>query len=269
MNNDLKNFYNKLRNSSDFSLLPQDKERLKSVILKQISEPELLKAETKKPLWKRLFSYRLLSVYTFAPLLLLIFLVAATNASAQALPGDWLYPVKLQVEQIRLLAAPTEQAKVDLQVNFARNRLEELDKITKSQLQPVVEQKFKNPSLVGNSSQSKPKLSEDDQTENSLVSPKRDKAEREVEKALGDLNKTRKRLETVGDKNKTKSLDSQILKFQVEFGEKQKQGRRKSREMEEKNLDKQRGGNKSKSDYGDTTGALPKSPDLNNIDGLK
>jgi Domain of unknown function (DUF5667) len=60
-------------------------------------------------------------------------LVPATAASASALPGQSLYPVKLAVEQVRLAAvqwSPTLEAQE--RARLAAKRLEELDRLVKS-----------------------------------------------------------------------------------------------------------------------------------------
>lgn len=57
--------------------------------------------------------------------------VAALNASANTVPGDFLYPVKLATEQIQLsLANDTQRAR--LHTEFASRRLEEVAEITSS-----------------------------------------------------------------------------------------------------------------------------------------
>jgi Domain of unknown function (DUF5667) len=62
-------------------------------------------------------------------------LVPATMASASALPGQGLYPVKLAVEQVRLAAvqwSPTLEAQE--RARLAAKRLEELDKLVKRRM---------------------------------------------------------------------------------------------------------------------------------------
>lgn len=54
-----------------------------------------------------------------------------TVASASnALPGDWQYPVKLQTERARLALALSEEAKRDVKLDIARERAEELERLT-------------------------------------------------------------------------------------------------------------------------------------------
>jgi len=52
--------------------------------------------------------------------------VSVVGASAQALPGDTLYPVKLTVEKVQLSLALSDQSRADLRVEFAGRRLEEM-----------------------------------------------------------------------------------------------------------------------------------------------
>jgi DNA-binding response OmpR family regulator len=51
----------------------------------------------------------------------------AAGASAQALPGDWLYPVKRGVETARLQVAGSTRAKAELHLAMATERIEEVE----------------------------------------------------------------------------------------------------------------------------------------------
>ncbi len=64
----------------------------------------------------------------FTLLLVFGFLLMSTGvAAAAALPGDWLYPLKLEIEETRLLFAPGAAQQATLRVRFARARLDEID----------------------------------------------------------------------------------------------------------------------------------------------
>jgi hypothetical protein len=56
------------------------------------------------------------------------------NAAFYALPGDSLYQVKLTLERAQVAVTPTAERKVELHIQFAKNRVAELDKIVQ---QPV------------------------------------------------------------------------------------------------------------------------------------
>ena len=50
-------------------------------------------------------------------------------ASADTLPGDWLYPVKTSIEGVRLALSPTEAGDARIQILILRTRLEELQRL--------------------------------------------------------------------------------------------------------------------------------------------
>ena len=55
-----------------------------------------------------------------------------TVASASAaLPGDWQYPVKLQTERVRLALAFSDDAKVNVKLDIAEERVSEIQQLTK------------------------------------------------------------------------------------------------------------------------------------------
>ncbi len=54
-------------------------------------------------------------------------LMSTGVAAAAALPGDPIYPLKLEIEEARLLFAPEAAQQTQLRLHFARERLEEID----------------------------------------------------------------------------------------------------------------------------------------------
>jgi hypothetical protein len=62
-------------------------------------------------------------------MVVLLLFGSAVSASAASVPGDFLYPVKRAAEQVRLALTP-EQERVDLHLEFARQRLQELQVLT-------------------------------------------------------------------------------------------------------------------------------------------
>ncbi|HEX3096021.1 MAG TPA: DUF5667 domain-containing protein, partial [Patescibacteria group bacterium] len=76
--------------------------------------------------WQK-FRNLFLHSYIIAPLVILLFITGTAYASADALPGDTLYNVKRTVEDARVVLAPTADSKLQLQLEFAQKRLQELE----------------------------------------------------------------------------------------------------------------------------------------------
>jgi len=55
--------------------------------------------------------------------------VATVYASQSSLPGDWLYPVKVWSEEMRSDLAVSPEAEIELQLQFAERRVEELNEL--------------------------------------------------------------------------------------------------------------------------------------------
>lgn len=98
------------------------------MLLQRMSEPAPEQSLSAWAHFGKLFS----KVYVLAPLAVVLFIIATTAASASALPGDWLYPVKRQVENAQVLLAPTPQVKLHLQVRFTQKRISELEQTAKA-----------------------------------------------------------------------------------------------------------------------------------------
>lgn len=58
---------------------------------------------------------------------------ASVSASSGSVPGDILYPIKITKEKMKLSVAPDDKQKTSLHIEFANERLNELDKITKTE----------------------------------------------------------------------------------------------------------------------------------------
>lgn len=78
--------------------------------------------------WARLG--RALAPLAAAFLALALLLGASVEASAHALPGDTLYPLKLAVERVRYAAALSQEDRAALHLEFAERRLEEVQALT-------------------------------------------------------------------------------------------------------------------------------------------
>lgn len=105
--------------------LPADKRRaLESRLLRQASQfgskPAPRPAAQRARVWR---NGVMLAIASFVVVLLLF--GSAVSASAASVPGDFLYPVKRAAEQVRLAFIP-EQQRIDLHLEFARQRLREL-----------------------------------------------------------------------------------------------------------------------------------------------
>lgn len=105
--------------------LPADKRRaLESRFLRRAgqlrSKLALRPSAPRASVWRRRAA---LAVASFVAVFLL--LGSAVSVSAASAPGDFLYPVKRATEQVRLTLA-SEQQQVNLYMEFARQRLQEL-----------------------------------------------------------------------------------------------------------------------------------------------
>lgn len=128
MNDKLKQFYKNFSGKNQNALSLDAKQRVKNKVLQRLSEvPEELPESVS--MWSKLRHSMFMKSYVLAPLLLVLFVISATAVSANAVPGDVLYPIKRQVETARILLAPTPEAKLELELNFAEERIHELEKV--------------------------------------------------------------------------------------------------------------------------------------------
>ena len=86
-------------------------------------------------LFTQTFRQRLLEPAVIMLLVLGVFLGSSLtiNAAFYSLPGDHLYRVKLALEKAHVALIPDEEKKVELKIEFAQKRVEELDKIVAQQ----------------------------------------------------------------------------------------------------------------------------------------
>lgn len=131
MKDHLKQFYKDHASDEHFQLSAQAKSRVKEKIFAQLGSQ--LPAAEPTSLWSTVKN-NLLRSYVIVPLAIVLFVAGTTAASADALPGEKLYTVKRQVENLRLWLAPTEQAKLELQIYFAERRLEEAQRIQQTSI---------------------------------------------------------------------------------------------------------------------------------------
>ncbi len=129
MDNNLKNLYSKaVEHNQSLLLSDSAKNRVKQKVFGNLNNADT-NSTTTPSLWYRLRHSLLMRSYVLAPLLVLLFVVSTTVASADSVPGDVLYPFKRQVETARIFLAPSNDAKVELELNFAEERIRELEKI--------------------------------------------------------------------------------------------------------------------------------------------
>ena len=189
MNDKLKQFYSNNQNQISFS--PEEKQRIKEKIFSGLAEPL---PEEKISFW-RLFRAFTLKAYVIIPLVLILFVAGTTAVSANSIPGDFLYPVKRRVESTRVLLAPTQESKLNLEINFAEKRSQEFDRVKKEdsvKLQVINEQKI------------------EDKENGERKINRRTKAKEEAEQALKFLEDSRERLHERGDDKRTQRVDKVI-----------------------------------------------------------
>lgn len=75
--------------------------------------------------------FRAVSSAAAVLLLMLSFSTYTVASAANALPGDWQYPVKLQTERVRLVFAFSESSKRDVKLDRVEERAREIQELTK------------------------------------------------------------------------------------------------------------------------------------------
>jgi hypothetical protein len=75
--------------------------------------------------------FRAVSSAAAVLLLMLSFSTYTVASAANALPGDWQYPVKLQTERVRLVFAISDSSKRDVKLDRAEERAREIQELTK------------------------------------------------------------------------------------------------------------------------------------------
>ena len=194
MNHRLKNLYSKYT-SPKAVLSMEDKQRIKEKVFARLSEPL---PEPTSSFWSGLKKFTLHS-YVLVPLVLLLFIVSTTVASAHALPGDVLYPVKRQVESARVYLAQSPEDKLDLEVNFAQKRLQELEDVKATVPEDSTTAKPEDNSTL---------------TKKTRKQIKRETAERNAHDALDFLEKTSARFQEKGD-SRSENLNKAINNFKT------------------------------------------------------
>lgn len=235
MNDKLKQFYKDKYQGNQTVLSEQSKAKIKDKIFANLGTQTT--EVTPTSLLSKISSV-FLKTYVLVPLVVLLFLSSTAIVSANALPGDILYPVKLQVENAQILLAPTSDAKLDLQVNFAQKRINEAEEIkklnhtdkdsiennnsnrnnTNSQPQETREINISNKNEGRHSEQNEKSKEENKKVEVTTKpinkSARQVQAEQQAVKAIEFLDSVREKLKEKGKENKLKDIEEKIKEFE-------------------------------------------------------
>ena len=148
-----------------------------------------------------------LKIFRYAVSFLLGFsLVGGTAfASTTAKPGDLLYPVKLATEQAKLSFTFNESAKVNLQAEFAGERLKEL-----RQLDAVIAATSSKPTVKGSPNK------DDDKKEAVVRVQARAEAQTEVQRAIEALKQVQEKQQAKGNTKAADEMKKNIIKLQTD-----------------------------------------------------
>jgi len=199
MNEQLKNFYNETQRSTDATLSEQSKERVKTKIFANLG------AQIVEPVsdsWAVKFRSRVFRTYVIIPLVCLLFVVGSTSVSAGAIPGDKLYGVKRSVEKMQVLIAPTEDVKLQLQINFAERRIKEEEKLNEKS----------KPNIQPQSITETPEV----KVEQEIEDPQR-KIKSEANEAFHFVKEAQNKYRTKGKEQKAKDLEERFKKYQERY----------------------------------------------------
>lgn len=191
------NLYKKHSQPNRAQLSLGSKERVKEKIFQRISGAEELKANIS--FWESLKTFSLMP-YAVVIVVLVLTAGGTAYASTNALPGDWLYHVKRVTEQSRILFAPNQQSKIDLEVKFAEERLRELDTIELGLTEPLEAPKKEESKKQVEIKVSQPEKEDIQQ-----------RAEREVVKVLNNLQETQKTLKDKKIDEKTNAQLNEVI----------------------------------------------------------
>lgn len=215
MRDSLKQFYNQHSTARAVSLSSESKQKVKLGLLANLANPENnIMPEPKGFPWINLKNLFVKS-YVVIPLALLLLVGGSTIVSASSLPGDALYPLKRGVETVSVLIAPTEQAKTELKINYAKKRLAELEALNKRNSQ---QSESANPNNKGIQTNTTITNTNTVSTPNPTT-PKsqiRIKAEEDANSAIDLLKTEQKKFQVNNREREAEDLEDQINKFESE-----------------------------------------------------
>lgn len=170
--------------------------------------------------------------YTISFLLGVSLVGGTAFASNTSKPGDFLYPVKRVKEKVELSVAASEEARADLEIKFAQNRLEELHELATKEDSGVTYQTDQSSadlvspstapvSLITSTSiesaSGTPKQPENSRQKNSKRKQLEIRAEADaqaqVNNALGGLGRLYNRLKAKGDAKAAAGVQASIFKL--------------------------------------------------------
>jgi len=205
MNDKLKNIYTGYSAARGMALSTAAKQRVKDKVFQRLSEPL---PETAAVSWRQRLAGLTRHRYAVTVIVVVLFVVSTGIASAHALPGDLLYPVKLQVESAQVLLAPTADAKLKLQVNFAEKRLDELEKVQAAALPPTA---------TAPTQKKAPEAEASHQSKHQT--PSEVQAQAGAEQALNSLIQIKQHLDQHGDNQQVEGLDKTIDNFRKKLNQ--------------------------------------------------
>ncbi len=177
-------------------LTPRAKLRVKEKLFSEIGTEE---KNGTQPIWD-FFRYLNTASLLIAPMVVLFIITVTSKASSLSVPGDFLYPVKRVTENSKILLAPSDKIRVNLQIKFAEERLVEFEKVN---LKDSVTETLIN-------TQSKPV------PEEFRLSGKQDSqalVELEIQKTIQTLTITSNNLKNKGDQETQQVVDTTIEKL--------------------------------------------------------
>jgi hypothetical protein len=221
MDSKLKNFYKQFSGSGRVVLSADAKQRVKNRVFQRLAE-QPAEIDPSLSWWTRLRHSFLLKSYILVPLVVLLFVISTAAASAYSLPGEVLYSVKRQVENARVILASTAEAKLELEFNFAEERLTELERLQAyGNAQSEQKDQANTPTTEDGKDNFNGKDKQKDNTNNNSGASKARRpasqgevrARQQAEGALDFLEKTREQYKDPKDNQRAEDLNKRIQDY--------------------------------------------------------
>jgi CRISPR/Cas system CSM-associated protein Csm2 small subunit len=215
MNDKLKQLYRQYSESGRSALSPEAKSRVKDKVFQRLSEPATEVQLQPVSFWEKLRGSFMVRSYVIVPLALILIIISSTAASATSLPGDLLYPLKRQVESARIWLAPTPAARMDLEVDFAEQRLQELknlqnDEFPMHPLQSGNSNAGVSANSAANANISNSNAKTNDDAINAAKKKRKEQAKKEANDALEFLKKAQSQYQKDRQNQKADNLNKVI-----------------------------------------------------------
>jgi hypothetical protein len=214
MNDELKQFYR--QNTPQVSLSDERSARVKGKIFAQLGTRQV--EEPAQSAWAKVFG-SLSRAYIIAPLCLVLFLGVTTYASADSLPGDPMYGVKLKIEAAQVMLSPTAEAKLKLRMKFAEKRLAELQALRAAHIpqqaidnhqSDKIEVEIKADSENHGSTKVEVKL-------DGKLEQRQEKAEQEALKAIEKLDNAKNKFEAKIEHHRSEEIKNRVEELKNEL----------------------------------------------------